>query len=52
MAAITPSNILTDLDSMVVAIKDPMAMVMAKSKLEIFEKLRLPNTRVQIIMAT
>jgi hypothetical protein len=46
---IIPAQILTDGDSTVVAMMDPTATVMAKSKLDIFEKLRFPKIRVSRI---
>lgn len=42
---------LTDLDSAVVATIAPIATVVAKSILDIFEKLRLPKIRVYRITA-
>lgn len=41
-----PSTKLTEDDSSVEAIIEPMAMVTAKSKLDILEKLRFPKRRV------
>jgi hypothetical protein len=46
-----PCNRLTDFDKTVVAITEPIATVIAKSKLLIFEKLRLPANRVNSITA-
>ena len=45
-----PSTKLTEAETMVVAIIEPMATVQAKSKLDILEKLRLPNSLVNIIV--
>jgi len=44
-----PSNSVTDLDRRVVAITEPRAMVMAKSKLDILLMLRLPEILVKKI---
>lgn len=41
----------TDLDIITVAITEPMETVMAKSKLDILEKLRLPLIRVKTTRA-
>ncbi len=47
----TPSNKETDFDIKVDAITEPIAIVQAKSKLDILEKLRFPKILVRIIMA-
>ncbi|CAN0604850.1 unnamed protein product [Ectocarpus sp. 12 AP-2014] len=46
-----PSIIFTEEDRIVVAIIDPTATVIAKSKLDILEKLRFPVMRVKTIIA-
>lgn len=46
-----PSRRETDSDKIVVAIREPTATVIAKSKLDILEKLRFPKIRVKRITA-
>lgn len=48
---IMPFIILTEAESMVVAIIETTATVMAKSKLDILEQLRLPKIRLRKIIA-